>query len=119
MTTETIERTDTATDAAAILEAVRAAAPVIAGRGDEIERGRRLPPDLVGDLRDAGCFRMLVPTRLGGAAAPLDVHLQLLRELARADGSVAWTVMIGSLAPAILGLLPSATFDGLYADGAD
>ena len=52
---------------------------------------------------------MLVPRRLGGAEADLAEHLQLLRELASADGSVGWTVMIGSSAPMLLGKLPPAT----------
>ena len=107
------------TTPAAILAAVRELIPDIVARGDEIERGRRLPLDLVDRLRSAGCFRMLVPRRLGGAEASLSEHLQLLRELAVADGSVGWTVMIGSSAPMIVGKLPPASFDMVYADGPD
>ena len=51
------------------LEAVAALAPAIAARSEEIERGRRLPPDLVEELTAAGCFRMLVPRSHGGAEA--------------------------------------------------
>jgi indole-3-acetate monooxygenase len=102
-----------------ILEAVRALAPSIAARGDEIERGRRPPPDLVADLRDAGCFRMFAPQRVGGAGATFADHIRMVRELARADGSVGWTVMIGSAAPVILGMLPRQTFDEIYASSPD
>jgi alkylation response protein AidB-like acyl-CoA dehydrogenase len=95
------ERTPTAADpvdetddewtseAAAILEAVREVIPLIATCSDETEHGRRLPVDLVECLRTAGCFRMLVPRRFGGAEATLTEHLQLVRELATADGSSA------------------------------
>jgi alkylation response protein AidB-like acyl-CoA dehydrogenase len=62
---------------------------------------------------------MLVPRRLGGAEAELAEHMRLLRELATADGSVGWTVMIGSSAPMILGMLPRDTFDMVYAHGPD
>ena len=106
-------------EAAAILAAVREVIPLIVTRSDEIERGRRLPVDLVERLRTAGCFRMLVPRRLGGAEADLSEHLQLVRELASADGSVGWTVMIGSSAPVLFGKLPPASFDMMYADGPD
>ena len=116
MTTDTVQR---ASDPAAILDAVRALIPTIASRRDEIEQGRRLPPDLVDRLREVGCFRMLVPRRVGGAEAALADHMTMLRELARADGSVGWTVMIGSAAPFILGMLPAATFDAIYAGGPD
>ncbi len=51
------------------LAAVRALAAAIAARADEIEQGRRLPPDLVEELTAAGCFRNLVPRSHGGAEA--------------------------------------------------
>jgi alkylation response protein AidB-like acyl-CoA dehydrogenase len=103
----------------AILEAAKAMAPAITKRGDEIEQGRRLPPDLVDELIAAGCFRMLVPRSHGGAELAVTAQLDVLGELSRADGSVGWTVMIGCSAPIILGLLPRETFDAIYAGGPD
>ncbi len=99
--------------------AVRALGRQIVARADEIEQARRLPRDLVDDLVAAGCFRSLVPRTYGGSDVGLPAHMRLLRELARADGSVGWTVMIGSSAPAILGLLPRETLDAIYAAGPD
>jgi indole-3-acetate monooxygenase len=118
---DSIDRTDNErpSNSATILAAVRELVPVIVTRGDEIERRRRLPLDLVARLREAGCFRMLVPRRLGGAEADLSDYVQLVRELATADGSVGWTVMIGSSAPMVLGKLPPATLDLVYAEGPD
>lgn len=123
MTTDIIDqpRSDAESDnqPRAILDAVRAMVPAIAACGDEIERGRRLPPDLVDQLRDAGCFRMLVPRQFGGAELELADYAAVVRELARADGAVGWTVMIGSAAPAILGMLPATAFADVYAEGPD
>jgi alkylation response protein AidB-like acyl-CoA dehydrogenase len=102
-----------------VLAAVQALAPVLEDRADEIEQARRVPPDVVDDLTAAGCFRALVPRSHGGAELDLPTHLRVVEELAAADGSVGWTVMLGSLAPAILGLLPRPTFDAVYADGPD
>jgi len=101
------------------LEAVHALAPAIAARSEEIERGRRVPPDLVEELTAAGCFRTLVPRSYGGAELDLPAHMRVIEELARADDSVGWTVMIGSLAPVLFGKLPRETFDAIYADGPD
>jgi indole-3-acetate monooxygenase len=101
------------------LEAVRTLAPAIVARSEEIERGRRLPPDLVEGLTAAGCFRTLVPRSHGGAELDPPAELQVIDELARADGSVGWTVMIGSLAPVLLGKLPRESFDAVYAEGPD
>ena len=52
--------------------------PRFATRGDEIERGRRLPPDLVTQLREAGCFRLLVPESHGGAEVTLADHMPVM-----------------------------------------
>ena len=112
MTTHIIERSAT-------FEAVRTLSPAIVARSEEIERGRRVPADLVEELRAAGCFRALVPRSHGGGELDLPGDMRVLEELARADGSVGWTVMIGSLAPVLLGKLPLATFDAVYADGPD
>ena len=98
---------------------MRALTPTIPARAAEIEAARQLPRDLVDDLVAAGCFRALVPRSHGGDELPLAEHLELLQELARADGSVGWTVAIGSMVPVIVGHLPAATFDSVYADGPD
>jgi indole-3-acetate monooxygenase len=102
-----------------ILAAARDLAPTIAARGDEIEQGRRVPPDLIDQLRAAGCFRVTVPRSHGGAGLDLPAQLRVNEAVARADGSTGWTVMIGSGAPILFGLLPRATFDAIYADGPD
>jgi alkylation response protein AidB-like acyl-CoA dehydrogenase len=115
-TMTTIER---AANAATIFDAVRDLAPVIAARSEEIETARRLPPDLVAQIRDAGCFRMLLPERLGGAGAELADHVAMVRELARVDGSVGWTVLLGSSAPLIFGKLPADAFDAVFTENPD
>ncbi|MPZ17312.1 MAG: hydroxylase [Luteitalea sp.] len=100
-----------------IIEAIRPMAPSISAGADEIEQERRLPLDLVAQLTAAGCFRALVPRSHGGAELDLPSQMRVLEELARADGSVGWTVMIGCAAPVLFGLLPRKTFDAFYADG--
>jgi alkylation response protein AidB-like acyl-CoA dehydrogenase len=108
-----------ATDTATILDAVRELAPSITARAGEIESARRIPLDLVAELKAAGCFRALVPRSHGGAELDLPAAGLALSELAKADGSVGWTVMIGAAAPFLLGRLPRITFDDIYADGPD
>jgi alkylation response protein AidB-like acyl-CoA dehydrogenase len=107
------------TDTNEILETVQQLAPSVAARTDEIEQGRRMPADLVDTLAAAGCFRMLVPRSHGGAELDFTAQMRVIAELARADGSVGWTTMIGGAAPVILGLLPRPVFDMVYADGPD
>ena len=59
---------------------------------------------------------MLLPRSHGGAEGTLADHLRAVEALSRADGSVGWTVMIGSSAWADMVHLPRATFDELFAE---
>ena len=102
-----------------VLHAVRQMAPSILDRAGEIESGRRVPADLVDELRAAGCFRLVRPATHGGLEAPIPDAMRVLEALARADASVAWTVMIGAGSWIDLAHLPRATFDALYAPNPD
>ena len=102
----------TATD---VLDATRELAPTIAARAAEIETARRMPPDLLDDLRRVGCFRGLLPRTHGGLGADLPEAMRIIESLARADASVAWTVMIGAATWIDMAGLPRATFDALFA----
>lgn len=107
------------TPADAVLGAVRALLPAVAGRAAEIERGRRVPSDLLDQLIAAGCFRLLLPASHGGAEADLRGALRVFETLAAADASVAWTVMIGAGSWIDLAAIPGQTFDRLFAPGRD
>ncbi len=91
--------------------------PTIAARAAEIEAARRVPSDLLDDLIAAGCFATLVPASHGGAGADIATAMRLYEDLAAADGSVGWVVMIGGGAWCDLVNLPRATFDAVFATG--
>jgi alkylation response protein AidB-like acyl-CoA dehydrogenase len=63
---------------------------LIAREADEIERTRRLTAPVVTALIDTGLYRALLPKALGGAEAPVEVFMQMLEEVAKADASTAW-----------------------------
>lgn len=73
-----------------LVERARAIAPLIAGEADEIERSRRLTPDVVNALIENGLYRALLPASLGGAEAAPETFMQMLEEIAKADASTAW-----------------------------
>jgi alkylation response protein AidB-like acyl-CoA dehydrogenase len=75
-----------------LVERARALAPLIASEADEIERTRRLTPSVVSALIDNGLYKVLLPQSVGGAEAPLEVFMQMLEEVAKADASTAWCV---------------------------
>lgn len=105
--------------ASSLLENVRDLVPTIAGRAEEIESGRRLPADLLAQLKAAGLFRMFVPRSHDGLQVDIHTGLSVLETLARADGATGWTVMLGSETPHLLALLEPAEFDKVYASGPD
>ena len=100
-----------------LLADVQDLAPSITARIAEIESGRRIPLDLVEQLKAIGVFRMLVPRSHGGLELDLPSALEVIGALGRIDGSVGWTAMIGSGGAAFLPLLPRETYDQVYRDG--
>ena len=97
-----------------VLEKVRALAPEIRERAPEAEALRRAPPDLVEKLKAAGVFRMYAPRSHGGLELDFPEGLRVISEVAKADGSVGWTVMIGSASAPILSRLPRQSFDEVF-----
>ena len=89
-----------------ILANARAMAPALAARSGEIECLRRLPQDLVADLRAAGFFRMGRSRAKGGPQMTLAQHLEVIEVLARADPSVGWCVKIGTDSGLLAEFLP-------------
>jgi alkylation response protein AidB-like acyl-CoA dehydrogenase len=89
-----------------ILENARAMAPAIGARSGEIEALRRLPEDLVADLRAAGFFRMGRSRTKCGPQMTLVQHLEVIEVLAAADPSVGWCVKIGTDSGLIAEFLP-------------
>jgi alkylation response protein AidB-like acyl-CoA dehydrogenase len=102
-----------------LLDSVRDLAPSISARSPEIDAGRRLPPDLLAQLKAAGCFRMFLPKSHGGLDVDVPASMEIIETLATADGSAGWVVMIGSETPMFLALLSRKRFDHLYANGPD
>lgn len=97
----------------------RALAPEIARCADDAEALGTLPPHLVERLRAAGIFRALQPRSLGGfEVAPVE-FIQMIEELARADGSTGWIAAIGAGAPAFTAWLEPAVATELFGPDAD
>jgi len=70
----------------------RAAAlvPMIAAASDRIEAERRIVPEVIAALHEAGLFRMLLPASFGGGAADVLAFNRVIETIATADASTAW-----------------------------
>ena len=81
-----VERTDRDT----YLDRVRELAPLIAESVESIEQNRRLAPDLLSALYDAGLFRLLLEKRFNGAEVKPSDFSAIIEEVAKHDASTAW-----------------------------
>jgi alkylation response protein AidB-like acyl-CoA dehydrogenase len=99
-----------------LLKAARRLAPALRARADETERGRRVPLDLVGEMADAGIFRMCVPRAIGGGEVEPGILLRVLETLGEADGSAGWCAMIGATSGLLSGYLPAPAAAEIYGD---
>src|ERR1700732_1817188 len=78
-----------------ILHAAIGLAEQTRAASEEIERGRRIPPDLAMAMKDAGIFGMTMPRSWGGPELDPLTQFRVIEALAMADGSVGWCAMIG------------------------
>ena len=81
-----VERTDRDT----YLDRVRELAPLIAESVESIEQNRRLAPDLLSALYNAGLFRLLLEKRFNGAEVKPSDFSAIIEEVAKHDASTAW-----------------------------
>ncbi|WP_017668108.1 acyl-CoA dehydrogenase family protein [Sandarakinorhabdus sp. AAP62] len=88
----------------------------VAARAADTEQQRRLPADLAAELAQAGLFRMLVPTSLGGAEVDVATLFTTLEQLGRADAATGWCVMIGGTTALISAWLPEDHAREIWAD---
>lgn len=100
----------------AAVEAARALAPHAAATAAQAERERRLDPDLLSALIDAGLFRLCVPHALGGLEVDVATLVASVRELARGDASAAWCVAVGATSGAFGAWLEEAAAEEIYGD---
>ena len=82
-------------DDSLILHAAIGLAEQIRAASDEIERGRRIPPDIAQAMKDAGVFGMAMPRVWGGPELDPLTQFRVIEALAVADGSAGWCAMIG------------------------
>ncbi|MFJ6216592.1 acyl-CoA dehydrogenase family protein [Streptomyces sp. NPDC092296] len=67
---------------------------LISERAEEGSRAGRAVPEVIGALEAQGLLKLTVPRRYGGHESNSRTTVDVLAELARGDGSTAWTAML-------------------------
>ena len=73
---------------ASLTELIRAAC-------HDTDTTRRVPSRVIRALQEAGVFRLMAPTEIGGSEIDPVTFLNVVEAASHADGSVGWCVMIG------------------------
>ncbi|MGE3267474.1 MAG: acyl-CoA dehydrogenase family protein [Chloroflexota bacterium] len=117
----------TETAAESLLAATRAMLQLAREGGDQGERERNLPPHVARAMAEAGVCRMLAPRAVGGLEIDPITQLNVIEELAYAEGSAGWVAQVyssnshvaGFLAPEVgyemFGRNPNAIMSGTLA----
>jgi alkylation response protein AidB-like acyl-CoA dehydrogenase len=79
-------------DAQPVVRSAAALYPALRECREEIEREQRLPKALVGQMRSAGFYRMVIPRSLGGLEVDPLTYLRVVELLAEGAGSVGWNL---------------------------
>ena len=87
-----------------LIERARELLPAIRAQAARFDSERRLPIELVDQMRAAGLFHMLLPREYGGSQTDPVTAARVVEEVARADGSAGWCVMIAAQTCGFAGL---------------
>jgi alkylation response protein AidB-like acyl-CoA dehydrogenase len=99
-----------------VLRSIQDLLPAIRSRRQEIEQARRMPRDLVEELRKTGIFSLSVPRAIGGEEArPADI-MRAIEAVATADGSAGWCAMIANGSNIAAGYMKEAGAKEVFSD---
>ena len=87
------------TTAAARLDAVaraRALGPLIDASADTLEKTRRIPEPLLGELHSSRLLRLLLPRSCGGEQDTPMAYFRAIEDIARHDASVGWNMFVAN-----------------------
>ncbi|MFI8931539.1 acyl-CoA dehydrogenase family protein [Streptomyces sp. NPDC053474] len=82
----------------------------------DTDRRRRLAPDVVEALRDAGLMRCAAPASVGAAQAPPADALAGAETIARGDAATGWCVSIAMATSLLAAYLPAAGAAEIFGD---
>lgn len=87
---------DVSDRAAAVIRNVQAIGPTLRDRAAQADQDGRLSRETISDLDEAGVFRIGTPAEFGGYELCVADQLQVIIEVAKWDGSCAWSAWAGT-----------------------
>jgi alkylation response protein AidB-like acyl-CoA dehydrogenase len=98
-----------------VVERTTALVPLLREHALETDRNRRVAPECIAALEDAGVFRITLPRRFGGYEVPLVTQVDVLAEVARGCGSSSWVAAVYSMGTWVVALFSDEAQDEVFA----
>ena len=99
-----------------VLNAAQNLQDQLAARAHEMDTVRRLPADIAYEMAQAGCFRVITPSSLGGYEATALEFVSILEKLAEANASASWCAMIACTASLVAAYMEPETAKDIFGD---
>ena len=99
-----------------LLSQARDLASLIRRHAPDAELNRRVSPEVLSAMREAGLFRMLLPRALGGLEVDPVTCSLVVEEVAAADSAAAWTLQVGNTGAWWSARLPAEGVEEIYGD---
>jgi alkylation response protein AidB-like acyl-CoA dehydrogenase len=94
----------------------RALRPAIEAAVEDIERTKRIPEPLLGELHRSRLLRMLLPRSAGGDELEPWTYLRAVEEIGRADASIAWNMFVANSSALIASFLAPEAARAIFDD---
>ena len=101
------------------VDAAGAISDVLRSNAAESERLRRVAPESVRVMEEAGLWRLLTPASRGGAEAGMRAQVESLFVVAAADPSAGWVQMVSNAHAWMVGNFPERCQAEVFAGGPD
>lgn len=89
--------------------------PLLKSHAAWSDEHRRLHPETVEALADAGAFRLRLPARYGGLETSTRTVIDTIAEIGKGDGSAAWITGVNAITTWMASLLPDEVQDEIFA----
>lgn len=96
------------------LDKARALGPLIREHAEQAEQKRRLAPEVISGLREAGLFRLLLPRSLGGFELDPATCALVVEEVAGFDSAAGWALQNGNEGDWWAARLPAQGAEEIY-----
>lgn len=99
-----------------LVERARAMLPTLRGRAAACEEARRVSDETIGELQEAGLFRLLQPARYGGLQGSLEDFVRLTEIIAQGCGSTGWVFSVAAIHQWQIAMFPPAAQEEVWGD---